>query len=897
MLKKIFSIFTFAMLAGGVLQAFAGDITPTKLRCEYQQNPGQVDVTSPRLSWVNSPKSGKQNIKQTSYELCVSSSKELLEQGKADVWTVKINDANSLLIPYMGKKLESGKTYYWRVRVWDQDNKESKWSETAHWTMGMLNASDWKCQWIGAPWQGEKAIKYSGQKFPAPLFRKEFDANKPIKSAKFFGTGLGYFEMYCNGSKVSDDVLAPNQANWGKRPGIETASIAVQDNFTDYRVLYLGYDITALLKQGKNAVGVALGNGFYDPINSGSPEPYGSPRLYGQIVIEYADGTSDVIATDTSWKAAKSAIVEDGIYVGEVYDARLEHDGWATAGYNDSSWQNAVARKAPYGHLVAQSGPADRVTETFKPIKIEKLGDGHFKVSFPVEIAGWAHLKKINGAKGDTIDIKYICESRLGINKYVLSGKGNENYRTHFSWFVFSQLEVKGWPGEMTAENITAEAVNSNVPVSGKFECSNDLFNKINNAYVRSQLDNMHGSIASDCPHRERLAYTGDGEVACPAAMANLDAASFYNQWIAEIRASQNKTTGFVPNAAPWEPGAGGGVPWGAAMNIMPWEFYKYYGDKKMLADNYDAMKHHISYMQTWVKDNIMEKCDPQYWQTLGEWVPPYELLSRPLVHTWYYWYCSEITAKTAKILGKTEEANKYFRLAEDIKAAFHKKFYDEKAGSYGAYGGNIFALAMGVPANQEARVKAALKKDIAANGGHLDTGIYGTSLFFQTLAKYGMNEVAYEAMNKTDFPSFGNWIARGATVTWEQWDGNYSRNHPMFGGGLVWFYRQVAGLSYDENAPGFKEMVVAPIIPEKLNSASYGYETPFGFAKVSWKRAENGKIDFEVIIPVGSTAKLSLPGSTAEIKKGSKLATDMKTADGKVSFTLPQGTYEITTK
>lgn len=896
MLKKILSVFAFAMLLGGTAPGFAGDITPTKLKCEYQQNPGQVDALNPRLSWINTPKSGKQGVKQTSYELCVSSSKELLEQDKADVWTVKMNSDQSVLIPYMGKKLESGKTYYWRVRVWDQDKKESKWSETAEWTMGMLNASDWKCKWIGAPWQGEEAMKYSNKRFPAPLFRKEFDVNKPVKSAKFFGTGLGYFELYCNGSKVSEDVLAPNMSNYGKRPGIESAMIPVQDNFEEYRVLYLGYDVTLLLKQGKNAVGVALGNGFYDAVDSRSPEPYGSPRLFGQIMIEYADGTTDVIGTDTSWKAEKSAIVTDGIYVGEVYDARLEHDGWATAGYNDASWQNATVRKAPYGHLVAQCGPADRVTATFAPTKIEKLGDGHFKVSFPVEVSGWAHLKKMNGAKGDTVKIKYICESPLGINQYVKSGKGNESYHARFSWFVFSQLEVTGWTGELTAENIVAEAVNSNTPVSGVFESSNDLFNKINAAYVRSQLDNMHGSIASDCPHRERLPYTGDGEVACPAAMANLDVAAFYNQWIAEIRCSQNKTTGFVPNAAPWQPGAGGGVPWGAAMNIMPWEFYKYYGDRKMLEDNYVPMKRHIQYMQTWVKDNIMEKCDPQYWQTLGEWVPPYELLGRAFVHTWYYWYCTEITAKTAKILGKTEEANKYFKLAADIKDAFHKKFYDEKKGSYGAYGGNIFALAMGVPASQEERVKTALKNDIAANGGHLDTGIYGTALFFQTLAKYGMNEVAYGAMDRTDYPSFGNWIARGATTTWEQWDGEYSRNHPMFGGGLVWFYRQVAGMSYDEDVPGFKQINVAPLVPEKLQSAAYSYETPYGLAKVGWKR-DGGKLKFEVTIPVGSTAKVTLPGNSADIKKGAKLATGMKAENGTVSFDLPQGTYEIETK
>lgn len=888
--KKLLSLLLLLMSSFMLTSAFAADITPENLRCEYLENPGQVDVLNPRFSWINTPARGKSKLAQSAYELRVASSLEQLKK-TGDVWsTGKVASAQSLLIHYAGAALKSGATYYWQVRVWDQKDKASKWSSPAQWTMGMLNASDWKCQWIGAPWQSDNPSKFTGEDFPAPLLRKAFSIDRPVKSVHFFGTGLGYFELYINGSKVSDNVLCPNQSNYGKRPGIEKGGIPMQDNFKEYRVLYVGYDVTSLVRQGNNVVGAILGNGFYNQTGPRWDEPYGSPRFYGQLVIDYADGSRAIVGSDGSWRAAKSAIVTDGIYTGEVYDATLEKNGWSTPAFDASSWQPVVLRNAPYGHLVAQNGPADKVVDTFKPLKIEKIGDGHFKVYFPVEISGWAHLFNIKAPKGNKITIKYISESPLGINEYTCNGSGNEQYNARFTWFVFSQLEVNGWQGELTPADITAEAVNAAVPVVGKFECSNDLFNTINKIYVRSELDNLHGSIASDCPHRERTAYTGDGEVSCPAAMSNLGMDAFYNKWIADIRGAQNVTTGFVPNSAPWQPGAGGGVPWGAAMNIMPWEYYLSYGDLDLLAANFDAMKAQVGYMKTWVEDGdyIMEKKDPCYWETLGDWVPPYEMVPNNLVHTWYYWRCADITAKVASLLGHNDDAASYSDLAAKIKHAFQTKFYDVTKGTYGPYGGNIFALAMGIPDYQVPRVLSALNKDIQAKNGHLDTGIFGTSLFFTTLAKYGLSDVAYEAMNKTDYPSFGNWIRQGATTTWEQWNGENSRNHPMFGGGLVWFYRDLAGMNYDANAGGYRHIIFAPIIPSKLTSASYSKVTPYGLAGIKWLRVGN-TISFEVTVPVGSTASVNFPGKSVQsVTKGltPKCSGDVVTCD------VPQGTY-----
>ncbi|HSO88454.1 MAG TPA: alpha-L-rhamnosidase C-terminal domain-containing protein, partial [Draconibacterium sp.] len=356
------------------------------------------------------------------------------------------------------------------------------------------------------------------------------------------------------------------------------------------------------------------------------------------------------------------------------------------------------------------------------------------------------------------------------------------------------------------------------------------------------------------------------GQVACVTVMHNYDARNFYHKWIQDILGAQNVETGYVPNGAPWQPGCGGGVGWGAAMCIMPWEFYLHFGAKDMLEDNYTGMKEYIRYMQTWVdNDGIMNSQrtgkDGKIlkWFNLGDWVAPGNLPPDEMVHTFYFWRCADFTAQTAKALGKTEEAEKYADLANKTKQAFWKRFYDEKNGTYGKAGGNIFALKMGVPANQYEKVVASLKNDIKANDGHLDTGIFGTQFFFEVLTENGMHDLAYEALNKRTQPGFGWWIEQGATTTWEQWDGSNSRNHPMFGGSLVWFYRKLAGMNADPNEPGYKHIVFKPQPAGDLTYTKYYNQTSYGEAGIHWKK-ENGRFSMQVTVPVGCWATVYVP-------------------------------------
>lgn len=882
---------------------------PTHLTCEYLSDPSVVDVT-PRLGWINTTTASQRGEKQTAYQIRVASSLSLLE--RPDLWdSDQVTSDESTRITYKGKPLQSRQECYWQVRVWDKSGNAGAWSKPAHWRTGLLDKSEWKGHWIGAPWQGEDALPKPGggpdgvpKEFgpPAPMLRKTFEVTKEIRQAVAFVTGLGYFEFFVNGKKVGDDVLVPNQTNYGKRPGIETALISLPDNFRKYKVMYLAYDITDRLQQGENAMGAILGNGFYNPAKFWA-EGYGTPRFLGQLHLTYTDGSEEIIASDASWRAHKSPIVRDMVYYGEIYDAREEQNGWSEAQFNDETWQPVVVRKEPYGDLVAHTAHTDKVMEQIKPVSIQRLGDGHYKVDFGVEISGWVKLQNVDGPAGHAIDIAFNGNLYSGDNRYICSGNGPATYAPRFNWFVFSGIEIRNWPGELTTDNLVAEAVNTYIEPSARFETSNDLFNQINEIWRRSQLDNMHGGIASDCPHRERSGYTGDAQVACPTVMHNFDARNFYQKWVQDMLEAQIEETGYVPNGAPWQPGCGGGVAWGAAICIIPWEFYLAYGARDMLEDNYEGMKGYIRYMQTWVgADGIMLSNRKNYkgeevrWYNLGEWVAPGKTVPDDMVHTFFLWYCADITSRSARALGNEREAAQYQEIADRTKQAFHARFYDEKAGTYGDGGGNILALTMGVPEERYDKVLSALKKNIAANDGHLDTGIFGTRFFFEVLAENGMNDLAYAALNKTTEPSFGHWIALGSTTTREQWNERGSHNHPMFGGGLVWFYRNLAGMKSDEQQPGYRHIIFKPQPPTGVTHTHYAIQTSYGEAGIEWKQ-DGKKFSMDVTVPVGATATVFVPtqeGQTASIagEVDSDMVHHESTENGYARYQVQSGRY-----
>ncbi len=436
----LFILFTYSI----------AQIQPTQLTCEYHENPSVVDVNKPRLAWINIADNGERGQTQTAWQVRVASSKS--QFNNPDLWdSKKVEDNQSIRVEYDGVKLESEQDCWWQVRVWDKNGVVSDWSEPAFWRMGLLNASDWQAIWIGAPWQGEETLPIpTGRNVhlpeqlppPAPMFRKSFTVEKEIEKAIVYVTGLGYFELFVNGKKVGDDVLVPNQTNYSKRPKLPNRFIQLDDNFKEYRVMYLAYNIKEKLKKGDNAIGSILGNGFYNP-SSAWTEGYGSPRFIAQLHVTYSDGSEEVIATDQSWKVGKSPILMDMVYYGEHYDARLEQPGWCSTEFDDSTWKNAAVRKAPEGKLVAQTAHPDKVVERLKPIRIEKMYNGNYRVDFGVEVSGWVKLSNVESPAGHKIEIKYLGNNFSGDNSYIFSGKGKENYAARFNWFVFTILRYK----------------------------------------------------------------------------------------------------------------------------------------------------------------------------------------------------------------------------------------------------------------------------------------------------------------------------------------------------------------------------------------------------------------------------------------------------------------------
>ena len=890
-----------------------GALTPVQLNCEYLVDPPVVDQAQPRLSWINVVREGERGQKQTAWQLRVASSEKLLI--RPDLWdSGKQVSGESTRIKYNGNKLISRQECWWQVRVWDREGKVSGWSEPGRWRMGLLHQDDWEAKWIGAPWQGEDKLPKPESRraipedlgSPAPLMRKPFMVEKKVESAVVFVTGLGYFELWLNGSKVGDDVLVPNQTNYGKRSELTEGFLSIPDEFREYKVMYLAYDVKDDLKRGENTIGGILGNGFYNPASAWT-EGYGSPRFLCQLHITYTDGTEELVVSDETWKASRSPILMNMVYYGERYDARLEQPGWCAPGFDDSQWEEVALREPPYGKLVAHTAYADRVCEELEPLTIEKLGEGHYKVDFGVEISGWVKLNGVEGPAGQTITITPNANQYSGTNEYTFRGEGPETYSPRFNWFVFSGVEIQNWPGELKAEQLTAQAVNTFIEATATFETSNQLFNDINKIWRRSQTDNMHGGIASDCPHRERSAYTGDGQVACNTVLHNFDARNFYHKWVQDIRGAQIKESGYVPNGAPWQPSCGGGPAWGAAICVMPWEYYVHYGSLDMLEDNFEAMKGYVRYLLSWTgKDGIMfskrTNMDGNWirWFNLGEWLPPGELIPDDMVHTFILWYCADITAKTAGALKIESEAAEFRALADRTREAFSKRFYNEEAGSYGDAGGNILALKMGVPEEQYEKVINAVKEGLRKNNGHLDTGIIGTRFFFEVLAAHGMNQEAYEAMNKRTEPSYGHWLELGATTSRENWNENGSHNHPMFGGGLVWFYRNLAGMQADPGDPSYRHFIFRPQPVEELEFVSYSNTTSYGEGAITW-RNEEGAFLMEIRVPVSSHASVYIPaGDPSLITEGETSAeeaegvTFREIQDGYVLFDVESGSYKF---
>ena len=879
---------------------FAQDLAVKDLTIEHKKNPVGICAFQPRFSWKI--EGSTHNLMQTAYSIRVATDEKF--SSEKTVWqSGKVQTDESVLIAYKGPALKSGQRYFWQVKVWDNYKKESDWSETAFWEMGLLSPSEWKAKWVELE---SDTLRYA----PSPHFRKEFSVNKQVLKARVYVTSHGYYELHLNGKKIGDQVLTPGWTDYAKR------------------LQYQVYDITNQVIKGNNAIGAVLGDGWY----RGTLAWGNNWAIYGkklglllQLIITYTDGTESQVVTDETWKGFNDgAIRMNDIYNGETYDARKKVTGWDMPGFGDKNWMKISIGNYSNNNLIASEGSPVRKIQEIKPIKIIRTPNGSLVVDMGQNMVGWVRLK-VKGEKGTVVTLRHaevldkfgeFYTTNLRVAKcqltYTLAGTGDEIYEPRFTFMGFRYVEVTGFPGELTTDNITGVVVHSDMTPTGSFECSNPLINQLQHNIQWGQKGNFV-DVPTDCPQRdERLGWTGDAQAFCRTAAFNLDVSSFFTKWLKDVSADQKKD-GAVPDVIPdilnkqdavtAQPSAG----WGDVSVIAPWTMYLVYGDKQFLENQYPGMKAWVEYIRKKAGDSFIWKGGSKY----GDWLfyhPPINNHTEPdgytehdFIATAFYAYSTSILAATAKELGKTEDEKFYSELFKKIKEVFINE-YVTNAGRVGTNSQTSYVLALMfnlLPDNLREKSVRFLVEDIKSRRNHLSTGFLGTPYLCRVLSDNGYTDVAYDLLLQESYPSWLYPVKMGATTIWERWDGQKtdstfqdpgmnSFNHYAYGAIGAWMYSVSAGI--ETMGAGYKNIVIQPHPSKRLNYAKASFVSSYGTISSGWERKE-GKITVRIKIPANTIATIVLPAAAeANITENGKALT------GNTNFSNIKSTNNQTT-
>ncbi len=902
-MKSLRLLFVFLCLSSGL---YAQDLSVKELTTEHKANPVGIDIPRPRFSWKVAGTGV--NILQTAYSVRVASDSKFTSS--SIIWqTGKTLSEESVLQEYKGPELKSGQRYFWQVKIWDNKGRESKWSETAFWETGLLSQSDWKAKWIEM--NGEP-VRYS----PSPHFRKEFQIGKKISSARVYVTSHGFYELHLNGKKAGDQVLTPGWTSYSKR------------------LQYQVYDVTSMLQTGNNAIGAVLGEGWYRGTLVSSWEVYGKKLgLLLQLKILFTDGSSMLVLSDGTWKASKDgAIRMNDIYNGETYDATKKLTGWDKPGYNEKEWSAVLTADYDNSNLIASDGVPVRKIQEIKPLKVFRTPGGNLIVDMGQNMVGWLRLK-VKGPRGTVVTLRHaevmdkygefyttnLRSARCELN-YTLDGSGEEVYEPRFTFMGFRFVEVKGFPGELTTDNLTGIVVHSDMPVTGSYECSNPLINQLQHNIRWGQKSNFV-DVPTDCPQRdERLGWTGDAQAFCRTAAFNMDVSAFFTKWLKDVSADQ-RPGGEVPDVIPdvlnpqgsqtIKPSAG----WGDVAVIAPWTMYLVYGDKRLLQTQYPGMKAWVNYIKKQAGDSYIWKGGSKY----GDWLfyhPPVNNHTEPdgytdhdFIATAFYAYSTSLLVAAARELGNTEDELQYEALFKKIKEVFINE-YVTKAGRVGTNSQTSYVLALMfnlLP--DELRDKSAgfLVEDIKSRGNHLSTGFLGTIYLCHVLSATGHTDVAYDLLLQESYPSWLYPVKMGATTIWERWDGEKtdstfqdpgmnSFNHYAYGAIGDWMYRVSAGI--ETMGPGYKHPVIQPHPTTKLTFSKASFESSYGTVASGWERKE-GKVIVSVNIPANTKATIILPvGSASKVVEsgksisGNTTFSSVKAEGGKLLIEAGSGKY-----
>jgi alpha-L-rhamnosidase len=845
--------------------------TVVHLTTEYRTTPLGIDVARPRLGWQL--RSERRGARQTAYRISAAASSAALAESKLLWDSGRIESDQSVHVPYDGPTLTSGQRVTWKVNVWDERGVQTD-SEATWWEMGLLDRADWQGQWIGAGFYGGPRTTS-----PALYLRREFAVVKPVASARLYATAIGLYEPYLNGARVGEDVFAPGWTDYSKR------------------IQYQVYDVTDAISQSTNVVGAIVGDGWaVGHIAWMGRQRYADrPRFLAQIVITYTDGSRQTVATNGGWKVAVGPILESDFLMGESYDARRELTGWASAGYDEAKWSPVTIFEDAGAALVATNGPTVRLQEELRPVSMHLIPDfvnPRWVFDLGQNMVGRVRLR-VRGPAGTTVTIRHAevlnpdgtlntqgLRSARNTDYYTLKGDGEEGWEPRFTFHGFRYVELLGFPGEPTIDTVTGIVLHSDTPVTGMFECSDPLINRLQQNILWSQKGNFV-DVPTDCPQRdERLGWTGDAQVFVRTAAFNMDSAGFFAKWMQDLEDAQSANGAYpaiAPNPGVW-PIAEGGPAWADAGIIVPWTIYQTYGDTHILEKHYDSMCRFIDFLSETSREYLRSYAEYQGWHGFGDWLALDGSdgreggTSKELIGTAFFAHSARLMAQIARVLGKTEDGERFDGLSRKVRAAFIKNYVNPDGtivgGTQTSY---VLALHFDLlPEELRPAAAAELARNIRERGNHLSTGFVGTPYISQVLSEAGDLDTAYALLKQTTWPSWLYPVTQDATTIWERWDGwthdngfqdasMNSFNHYAYGAIGAWLYAVVGGIALDPESPGYKHIIMKPQPGGDLTCSKTELKSIYGLIRSAWT-LDAGRFEWHITIPASTTATIYIP-------------------------------------
>ena len=881
-MKKLVALVFILLLLLSCNKNNSFDFAAIKLRCTNLENPLGVGI-KPDLSWIVS--SGTRVSTQTAYQIILDPDEDKLKTGDACFWNSgKIHSSKSAWIGYNGPALEPATKYIWKVRIWDKKDIPSEWSTSASFITGLFVRSDWSgAKWIGyeeipdslllvpgVHGNGNNLGEVAKKRTVIPYFRKEFGLDKKISRALVFVSGLGHYELYVNGEKAGDRFLSPG--------------------WTDYRktCYYNTFDITKSLRRGENVLGAIVGNGFYN-INRERYRKlviaYGAPKIILKLVVKFIDGSEETIVSDRTWKASPSPVTFASIYGGEDYDARLEQGMWQKVGFSGKTWKECLEVREPSGELMPELDHPLKIMEVFEPREITCRNDSICVYDFNQNASGIVRLT-VQGKKGQVVRLvpgELISDDTTVSQKasgepyyltYTLKGDNEEIWVPRFSYFGFRYVEAKGArpAGEPNPDNLPVIIrlqllhTRNSSPSAGSFRCSNELFNSIYKLINWSIKSNI-ASVATDCPHREKLGWLEQTHLMGNSIRYNFDIHNLYNKIIDDMTEAQLEN-GLVPDIAPeYVPFLGGfrdSPEWGSACILVPWDMFKWYGDIGAVKKAYPMMKRYLNYLES-MSENYILSHGLGDWYDLGPKFPgEAQLTPRALTATSVFFYDAKLLAEMAGLIGENEDAALFRNLSEEIRKAFNKEFFNPQTkvystGSQTAYSMPLF-FGM-VDDSLRNKVTANLVNSIKENKNALTAGDIGYRYLLRVLEQEGYSQLIFDMNSRTDVPGYGYQLSKGATSLTESWAGlrNVSNNHMMLGHLMEWFFSGIGGIRQMTESNAFDHILIAPEIVGDITWADAVIESVHGEISSSWKITGNN-FSLTVSIPANCRATIELP-------------------------------------